>query len=211
MNPFGRKCPAAIAQGYYRAMQSPRGPVFISIPMDDWTHECEPVAARRVTQIVMPDPAALDGVVRALDSSKNAALIVGSQIGSRAWHEVVALSEHLNTDVYEQPIPPRWSFPRTHPLFRGSLLPAQRPLADQLAGYDTVVVLGAPIFLYYAYVPGHAIPPGTKLFQVTNSPEHASAALAGDSVVGNLKAAAQHLRAHSQARLPRPLRGRQDG
>src|SRR5262249_61082312 len=30
--------PAAIARGYYLAMQPPMGPVFLSIPMDDWTH-----------------------------------------------------------------------------------------------------------------------------------------------------------------------------
>ena len=33
--------PAAIARGYYLAMRPPMGPVFISIPMDDWTHSCE--------------------------------------------------------------------------------------------------------------------------------------------------------------------------
>jgi benzoylformate decarboxylase len=62
------------------------------------------------------------------------------------------------------------------------------------------VVLGAPVFLYYAYVPGHTIKPGTKLFQITNSPHHASAALAGISIVGNLAAAARYLRAHAEAR-----------
>ncbi len=36
--------PAAIARGYHLAMQPPRGPVFISIPMDDWNKPCQPVA-----------------------------------------------------------------------------------------------------------------------------------------------------------------------
>ncbi|MFI5057192.1 MAG: benzoylformate decarboxylase [Candidatus Acidiferrales bacterium] len=193
--------PAAIARGYYLAMQPPMGPVFISIPMDDWTHECPPLAVREVSQGVSPDPAALDEVVHALNTSRNPAIVTGSQIEvDRGWHEVIALAEHLNADVYQQPIAPRWTFPRTHPLFRGGLPPAQQPLADQLAGYDTVVVLGAPVFLYYAYVPGHAIKPGTKLFQITNSPHHASAALAGTSIVGNLAAAARYIRAHAEAR-----------
>lgn len=193
--------PAAIARGYYLAMQPPMGPVFISIPMDDWTHKCPPLAVREVSQSVSPDPAALDDVVRALNSSRNPAIVTGPQIEEdRGWHEVIALAEHLNADVYQQPIAPRWTFPRTHPLFRGGLLPAQQPLADQLAGYDTVVVLGAPVFLYYAYVPGHAIKPGTKLFQITNSPHHASAALAGTSIVGNPAAAARYICAHAEAR-----------
>src|SRR3984893_14089618 len=193
--------PAAIARGYYLAMQPPMGPVFVSIPMDDWTHECSPTTARKVSPGASPDPASLDEVVLALDASRNPALIVGAQIEEdRRWHEVVALAEHLSADVYQQPIAPRWTFPRTHPLFRGGLLPAQQPLADQLAGYDTVVVLGAPVFLYYAYVPGDPIRPGTKLFQITNSPLDASAALAGTSITGNLAAASKYLRAHAKAR-----------
>jgi benzoylformate decarboxylase len=193
--------PATIARGYYLAVQPPMGPVFLSIPMDDWTHECQNMTVREVSQIVQPDSAALDQVVSAIDSSRNPAIVVGAQIEEdHGWNEVVALAEHLNTDVYQQPIPPRWTFPRTHRLFRGGLLPAQQPLADQLASYDTVVVLGAPVFLYYAYVPGHTIKPGTKLFQITNSPQDAAAALAGTSIVGNLASAARYIRAHARAR-----------
>lgn len=186
--------PAAIARGYHLAMQPPRGPVFISIPMDDWNKPCQPVAARRVTQSVSPDTAALDEVVRAIDASRNLALVTGAQIEQDgAWNDVIALAERLNADVYAEPIASRWAFPRSHQLFRGGLLPAQKPLADQLASYDTVVVLGAPVFLYYAYVPGDPIRRGTKLFQITNSPRDASAALAGTSVVGNLAVAAKYL------------------
>jgi benzoylformate decarboxylase len=192
--------PAAIAQGYHIAVQPPMGPVFLSIPMDDWTHECGPVEVRVVSRTVLADPAALDDVVRSLDANHKPAIVVGAQIEEDiGWHETVALAEHLNADVYQQPIAPRWTFPRTHRLFRGGLVPAQQPLADQLAEYDVVLVLGAPIFLYYAYVPGCAIKAGTKLFQITNSPQHAAAALAGTSLVGNLAAAARYIRTHAKA------------
>lgn len=186
--------PAAIARGYHLAMQPPRGPVFISIPMDDWNKPCQPVVARRVTQSVSPDSAALDELVRAIAASRNLALVTGAQIEQDgAWRDVVALAERLNADVYAEPIASRWAFPRSHRLFRGGLLPAQKPLADQLASYDTVIVFGAPVFLYYAFVPGDPIRPGTRLFQVTNSPRDASAALAGTSIVGNIAVAAKYL------------------
>jgi benzoylformate decarboxylase len=203
--------PATIARGYYLAIQPPMGPVFISIPMDDWTHECQSPSVRKVSQTVQPDFTALDEVVRALNSSRNRALVVGAQIEEdHGWNDVVALAEHLNADVYQQPIPPRWTFPRTHRLYRGGLLPAQQPLADQLASYDTVVVLGAPVFLYYAYVPGHTVKPGTKLFQITNSPQDAAAALAGTSIVGNLAAAARYIRVHAEPRGQKTLSVRKD-
>lgn len=203
--------PATIARAYYLAIQPPMGPVFVSIPMDDWTHECQSLSVREISQIVEPSSAALDEVVRALNASRNPAIVVGSQIEEdHGWHEVVALAEHLNADVYQQPIPPRWTFPRTHKLFRGGLLPAQKPLADQLANYDTVVVLGAPVFLYYAYVPGDTINAGTKLFQITNSPQDAAAALAGTSIVGNLAAAARYLRTHAGPRERKDLSPRRN-
>ena len=191
--------PAAIARGYYLAMQPPKGPVFLSIPMDDWSHDCASVSVRKVTTRVMPDPSALDEAVQALDRAKNPAIVVGAQIEQdEAWSEVITLAEHLDADVYQEPIPPRWTFPRSHHLFRGGLLPAKQPLADQLAAYDVVVVLGAPVFLYYTYVPGTPLARTTKLFQITSSPDHAAAALAGNSIVGNVKEAAQYI--HSRAK-----------
>jgi len=193
--------PAAIARGYYLAMQPPRGPVFISIPMDDWTHECAPPPARKLSETMLADPGALDEVARALDSSRNPALVAGSQVEEDGgWHEMLALAEHLNADVYQDPIPSRWTFPRGHRLFRGGLLAAQQPLANQLAKHDVVVVLGARIFLYYAYVPGDPIRPGTKLYQITNSPLDAASALAGDSIVGNVAQAARYVRVHARPR-----------
>jgi benzoylformate decarboxylase len=193
--------PAAIARGYYIATQAPAGPVFLSIPMDDWIHECQPVKARKVTKRVIADPNALDEVVQALDSSSNPALVAGAQIEEDGgFDEVVALAEHVNADVYQQPIPSRWTFPRTHRLFRGGLLPGQQPLAEQLSAYDIVVVLGAPIFLYYAYVPGDPIQPSTRLFQITNSPMNAATALAGTSIVGNIAAATSYIRTRCRVR-----------
>ena len=193
--------PATIARGYYLAMQPPMGPVFLSIPMDDWNHQCQPLAPRDSAHRVLADPTDLDGLVRAIDNSKKLAIVVGSQIEEdHAWDAVVALAEHLGAGVYQEPIAPRWTFPRTHPQYCGNLLPAQKPLADQLAPYDTVLVLGAPVFLYYAHVPGDPIRPGTALFQITNSPQDASAALAGVGIVGNLAAAAEYVRKHAKSR-----------
>jgi len=193
--------PSAIARGYYLATQPPQGPVFISIPMDDWTHDCAVVSARNVTARIMPDPAVLNEIVRALDASTNPAIVVGAQIErDGAWDEVIALAEHLDADVYQDPIPSRWTFPRLHRLFRGGLLPAQQPLSEQLSGYDVVIVLGAPVFLYYTYVPGSAIAATTRLVHITDSADEAASALAGRSVLGNLKAAAEFIRTHARKR-----------
>jgi benzoylformate decarboxylase len=177
------------------------GPVFLSIPMDDWTHECAPIAVRKVQASMLADRLALDEVVSALNDSHNPVLVVGSQIEEDgAWHDIVALAERLNADVYQDPIPSRWTFPRNHPRFVGGLLPAQRPLAEQLSPYEVVLVLGAPVFLYYAYVPGSPVAAGTRLFQLTNSPEDAACASDGTSIVGNIREAASYILERTRAR-----------
>lgn len=197
--------PAAIARASYLAIQAPRGPVFLSIPMDDWTHPSPAAQVRKVSKKSLADRALLDEAIRALDVSESPALIAGSQIEEDdGWDAMLELAEHLNADIYQDPIPSRWTFPRGHRLFRGGLLPAQQPLADQLAKHDLVIVLGARVFLYYAYVPGNPIKPGTKLFQITNDPEMAAAALVGTSIVGDVTEVAKYIRAHAKARQGPP-------
>src|ERR687898_2914678 len=39
--------PATIERVYHTAMQAPQGPVFVSVPMNDWEVEAEPVQARK--------------------------------------------------------------------------------------------------------------------------------------------------------------------
>src|ERR671932_2333319 len=47
--------PAALAHAYYIAMQKPYGPTFVSIPIDDWRAETDPVAPRRISGDAAPD------------------------------------------------------------------------------------------------------------------------------------------------------------
>src|SRR3984885_10895734 len=51
--------PAAIARAYYTAMQAPRGPAFVSVPVDDWERSCAPVMPRRVSREICADPVQL--------------------------------------------------------------------------------------------------------------------------------------------------------
>ena len=51
--------PLALARAYHIAMQEPRGPVLVSIPVDDWDQLTEPVAVHEVAYEVRPDPVTL--------------------------------------------------------------------------------------------------------------------------------------------------------
>ena len=51
--------PAAIARAYYVAMQTPCGPTFVSVPVDDWDRPCEPITPRTVSRSIRGEPALL--------------------------------------------------------------------------------------------------------------------------------------------------------
>src|SRR6201990_1590742 len=69
--------PAAIARAYYVAMQPPCGPTFVSVPIDDWTHQAPPVQARSISRELGPDTEAMRALAAALAESKRPALVVG--------------------------------------------------------------------------------------------------------------------------------------
>src|ERR1700709_2088641 len=47
--------PSAIARAYYVAMQPPCGPTFVSVPIDDWTHQTHPIDDRTVSRQIGHD------------------------------------------------------------------------------------------------------------------------------------------------------------
>lgn len=186
--------PAAIARAYHLAMHPPRGPAFVSVPMDDWDAETAPYEAREVDHRALPSPERLEQVARSLESARSPAIVAGSGAGrAGAWRDAVALAEKLRTPVWADPFGPQAGFPQDHPLFQGYLTAAQATLAEQLATHDLVLVLGAPVFRYYGYVPGPTVSPETRIFHVTDDPEEAARAPAGASVVGDVALAMRHL------------------
>lgn len=114
--------PAAVARAYHTATQEPQGPVFVSIPMDDWEAEASTLETRRVSQRTAASPEALERVASALLESRQPAIVAGDGAArSAAWHEVVALAEKLDAPVYNEPLSAHAPFPQDHRLFHGHL------------------------------------------------------------------------------------------
>jgi benzoylformate decarboxylase len=180
--------PAAIARAYYVAMQAPRGPTFVSIPVDDWDQACEPLAARAVSTRVGADPQLLASAALALTQARRPVIVVGASVArNQAWDETLALAEHHNAAVWVAPMSARNSFPENHPLFAG-FLPADRGgIVKALAGNDLVLVLGAPAFTYHVEGHGPHVPPGAQLLQLTDDPAIAAWCPVGTSIVTDLR------------------------
>jgi len=186
--------PAAIARAYYVAMQAPRGPTLVSIPVDDWDRNCEPVAARKVSTAVSGDPALLAEISRALASAERPVFVAGAAVArDDAWDELIRLAERHNAPVWASPHSARNSFPEDHSLFAGFLAPDREKLVRSLSGHDVLLVLGAPMFTYHVEGFGPHVPPGAQVYQLTDDPAVASWAPAGTSVVTSLKLGIGHL------------------
>jgi benzoylformate decarboxylase len=182
--------PAAIARAYYTAMQPPCGPTFVSVPIDDWTHQTQPVEARHVSRELGPDPSAMQALAAALSASKNPALVVGPGVDrAQAVDLIVALAEKARASVWVSPFSARCSFPERHPQFAGFLHASPAQLSDALRAHDLVVVVGAPVFTFH--VEGHAsiFDGTTTIFQVTDDPTAAAATPVGTSIVATTKPA----------------------
>ncbi|EOA02497.1 benzoylformate decarboxylase, partial [Herbaspirillum frisingense GSF30] len=118
--------PRALARAYHIAMQEPRGPVFVSIPVDDWEQPAELLAATEVTTCSRPEAGAIAALAAALGSSRRPAMVVGAELDrAGAWDEAIRLAESCHARVFVAPMSSRCSFPEDHSLFAG-FLPAMR-------------------------------------------------------------------------------------
>ena len=187
--------PAAFMRAYATAVQPPAGPVFLSLPMDDFEKPASGAATVRTTsRRVGADPARLRDFARQISEAKSPVLVLGAALDrSDGWDAGQRLAETLRVPVWAPPETERASFPEDHPLFQGYLPFAIAPLNEQLKGHDLVVVVGSPVFRYYPYVPGDYLPAGARLLHITDDPAEAARAPVGDSLLADARLAVEGL------------------
>ena len=195
--------PQAIAMACRRALQSPCGPVFVSVPSDDWDRAAEPVPLRQTSLISAPDPAAFDGLTQALAACERPVFVVGAEVDrAGAWDALVALAERHSARIYNAPMSARAGFPEDHPLFSGFLPAVKAQIVPKLAEHDLVLVVGAPVFTYHVEGDGPHLPEGARLWQLTEDAEAAARSPVGDAIVGDVRFSLQALQ-NTQPLKPR--------
>jgi benzoylformate decarboxylase len=186
--------PTALARAIHAASIPPRGPTFVSIPMDDWGQEADSdralqAARRRVSGRAGPDLDALAELAARLADARSPMLVAGPEIDAAgAWDAAVALAVRQRLPVWAPPATggSRLGFPEDHPQFQGVLPPAIGPLSQTLEGHDLVLVVGSSVFAYYPYLPGPLLPEGTSLVAITSDPVDAARAPMGEAIVGDV-------------------------
>ncbi|HXR60115.1 MAG TPA: benzoylformate decarboxylase [Solirubrobacterales bacterium] len=192
--PRAEDVPLALAHGAHLAGLAPRGPVFVSLPMDDWYAEVDEgdaraAIARRVDGRAVADPEAVRALAARLDNAANPVLVAGPDIDAAgAWDLAVALAERQRLPVWASPATGgnRLGFPENHPNFRGVLPPAIGPVGQTLEGHDLILVLGSSVFPYYPHIPGPLLPEGAELVAITSDPDEAVRAPMGDAIVADV-------------------------
>ena len=176
--PRAEDVPLALGRAIHLATLPPKGPTFVSIPMDDWDAEVDDADARaaiaRRTSGARPRPPRPSRRSPArLEAASNPVLVAGPDVDAcGAWEVAVALAERQRLPVFAIPATGggRIGFPEGHPKFRGVLPPAIGPVSETLAGYDLILVVGSSVFPYYPNIPGPLLPEGAELVAITSTP-----------------------------------------
>jgi benzoylformate decarboxylase len=180
--------PAAAAEAYRLAMTPPKGPVFLSVPEDDWVRPAFPVSPREIQSDFTASRDGLHELALALNGASQPALVIGAGVDDDdAFAAVVALAEKVSAAVWLAPLSARSGFPEDHRLFQGFLPPVRDQVVKVLDGYDVVLGIGAPIFKYHVHTPGPYLPSGTRLFQLDCDPVAAAWAPVGTSLLGTVR------------------------
>src|ERR1700722_10746023 len=205
--------PQSLSKAILLATAAPTGPVYLSLPLDDWDQDADASALGHLKsrtsdgQPVVGD-AALGRLRDRLAAAKNPVMVAGPDIDTPAgWDGAVRLAEKLSLPVLVAPSPARCPFPTRHPCYRG-VLPGSIPaVASHFNGHDLIVAFSAPIFMYHEFEDVDYLPAGAELWAVTSDPDEAARAPAGHILIGDPAEAVQRLPAPTPPARPPPPGG----
>lgn len=181
--------PASFVRGIATAIQEPKGPVYLSIPLDDWEKPMtKPFHIRNISERQAPDPQIIEIFAQQINNSTNPIIIYGSDIArSNAWQEGIDFAEKVSAPVWSGPWSERTPFPETHPLYQGQLKSSIHQVYEIVKNHDLIIVIGAPAFRYYPYISGKYISEKNKLLLISDDPNILSKAPVGDTLLSNPK------------------------
>lgn len=171
------------------ATDSPKGPVFISLPIDVMEQETsvEAIGPDKLWRSTHPDPKGLEEIASQLLKSVSPAIIAGDDVARSGAHEgLVALAETIGASVWFEGLRHHAPFPTSHPNYRQSLPGDAAQIRKALQGADLVMLLGGPFFEDIWYAAGGHFPAGAVVVQIEESPErlafnyHLDAGIVGD-------------------------------
>jgi acetolactate synthase I/II/III large subunit len=151
--------PQTVQRACQLAMHAPRGPVFVSIPIEYLMEETAQLLPQAVALPIAPmaNASALDELGRWLSEARRPLIVT-------EVHALVALAEKLGAPVAEAWQPYYLNFPRDHPLYAGVAVEHMQSLVEEA----DLVLLAECVMPWH---PPSALPkPGTKVVVLGEDP-----------------------------------------
>src|SRR3984893_2637346 len=191
--------PLILRRAFYNSMSPPRGPVFLSLPMNILDEAGSPpmLPASRVER------ASVGGGVPDLAAEllqfrpSRTVIVAGNDIAETGIDEsITSVARLLGAPVYGSSWPSVNNFASVNPFWRGSLPTTARAISEILGQYDCMLGLGGKTLLAIVYTARDPIPENITFYHISedgNDLCHNDAPKIG--IVGNVKATLQSLAA----------------
>ena len=163
--------PVLMRRAFKSVQESPRGPVFISVPANVMDEEAEMdiFPSNHPDTRSRPSPEAIEKVARILAEAKSPVIVAGDGVSiSGGQAELVKLAEATGSRVlttFAAELP----FPSAHPLYGGLIaVVSGAMLRGQFATADVIVAIGTPVLTLLFPLDESPFPPNAKIVHIDN-------------------------------------------
>ena len=161
-----------LSRAFKIAMTPPRGPVFVSLPVDVMSAETLVLAANTKGQLIPPS-ADLDQIQALADrlSKANApAIIAGDDVTVYdGFDSLTKIAEITGATVFQEGIRVHNNFPNKHPNYQGRMPFHASAIRNLLSPFDLVLLVGGQFFEEVWFDAESMIPDNVEVLQIESS------------------------------------------
>jgi benzoylformate decarboxylase len=165
------KTPAEVGSvvdlAFRHAVEPPRGPVLLSLPMD--VMEAVGLPSDEPSSLPPSPLEPVEAIAERLKAATNPVIVAGYEVDvADGFVELAELAQRLGAPVYAEPLCSRAPVSLPFANFAGDLLPATALIDASLGDHDLVLLVGADLTLY-PYTPAPLLP-GKELVYIGSDP-----------------------------------------
>ena len=163
-----------MAEAIRVALTPPRGPVFMSMPVNVFAAETEvhDLGAAELPESARASMESVEKLVSALTACERPAFLAGDDVTTYGGFDaLVALAERTDARVYVEGLRTHTNFPNRHPCYGGRIPFEAGNIQRVLGRHDLVLMIGGPFFEEIWHDDVAPIPAGTPLIRLEQSPE----------------------------------------
>ena len=161
-----------LSRAFKIAMTPPRGPVFISLPVDVMSAETAVLVSTNRGQLVPPsaDLDQIQGLAERLSRAGAPAIIAGDDVTVYdGFDSLTKIAEITGATVFQEGIRVHNNFPNNHPNYRGRMPFYASAIQNLLSPFDLVLLVGGQFFEEVWFDAENMIPESVDVLQIESS------------------------------------------